>query len=106
MPERRPDLYATVLRLLEAARADDQRLRCAIDQAIARLTAMLDAGRVSRTELQSIVEALRAAVALPSVDGAEHQPGHGGGAGSGDGVGAGADLVSVASPARRRACAW
>ncbi len=67
MTEQRQDLYAALLRLLEEARADDQRLRRAIDQAIARLTAMLDAGRVSRTELQAIVEELRAGVAVPGV---------------------------------------
>ena len=38
-------------------------------EAIDRLTAMLDAGRVSRTELQAIVEELRAAVDRPSGDG-------------------------------------
>ena len=69
MPDRRQDLYAALLRLLDEARADDQRLRRAIDQAITRLTAMLDAGRVSRTELQAIVEELRAAAELPNVDG-------------------------------------
>ena len=49
--------------------APAHRLRRVVDQAIARLTAMLDAGRVSRTELRAIVEALRAAVDRPSGDG-------------------------------------
>ena len=69
MTERGQDLYAAMLRLLEAARADDWRLRQAVDEAIARLTTMLDAGRVSRTELQAIVAELRAAVDRPSGDG-------------------------------------
>ncbi len=69
MTDRSWDLYAAALRLFEEARADDWRMRRAVDAAIARLTAMLDAGRVSRTELQAIVEELRAAVELPSVYG-------------------------------------
>ena len=66
---RAPGLYAAAMRLFEEARADDWRMRRAVDAAIDRLTAMLDAGRVSRTELQAIVEELRAAVELPSVYG-------------------------------------
>ena len=69
MTDRSQDLYAAVMHLLEQARADDWRMRRAVDAAIARLTAMLDAGRVSRTELQAIVEELRTAVELPSVYG-------------------------------------
>ena len=69
MTDRGQDLIATVLHLLDQARADDWRLRRALDSAIERLTAMLDAGRVSRTELEAIVADLRAAVALPSVYG-------------------------------------
>ena len=69
MTDRGQDLIATVLHLLDQARADDWRLRRALDSAIERLAAMLDAGRVSRTELEAIVAELRAAVALPSVYG-------------------------------------
>ncbi len=68
-PDRSQDLAAVVMHLLDEARTDDWRMRRAIGQAIARLTVMLDAGRVSRTELQAIVEELRAAVELPSVYG-------------------------------------
>ena len=68
-PDRSRDLYAAAMRLFEEARADDWRMRRAVDQAIDRLTAMLDAGRVSRAELQTIVADLRAAVELPSVYG-------------------------------------
>ena len=69
MTDRSRDLYAAAMRLFEEARADDWRMRRAVDAAIDRLTAMLDAGRVSRTELQAIVADLRAAVELPSVYG-------------------------------------
>ena len=75
MTDRGQDLIATVLQLLDQARADDWRLRRALDSAIERLTAMLDAGRVSRTELEAIVEELRAAVELPSVYGEHHAEG-------------------------------
>ena len=51
-PDRSRDLYAAAMHLLEQARADDWRMRRAVDAAIERLTAMLDAGWVSRTELQ------------------------------------------------------
>ena len=50
-PDRSRDLYAAAMHLFEQARADDGRIRRAVDAAIARLTAMLDAGRVSRTDL-------------------------------------------------------
>ena len=63
------------MHLFEEARADDWRMRRAVDQAIDRLTAMLDAGRVSRTELQAIGEEVRAAVALPSVYGDQRAEG-------------------------------
>ena len=66
---RAPDLYAAAMRLFVEARTDDWRMRRAVDAAIDRLTAMLDAGRVSRTALQAIVADLRAAVELPSVYG-------------------------------------
>ena len=66
---RAPDLYAAAMHLFEQARADDWRMRRAVDAAIDRLTAMLDAGRVSRAELQAIVADLHAAVKLPSVYG-------------------------------------
>ena len=69
MTDRGQDLYAVAMHLLEQVRADDWRMRRAVDAAIDRLTAMLDAGRVSRTELQAIVADLRTAVALPSVYG-------------------------------------
>ena len=74
-PDRSRDLYAAAMHLFEEARADDWRMRRAVDQAIARLTAMLDAGRVSRTELEAIVADLRAAVALPSVYGDHRRAG-------------------------------
>ena len=62
MTDHGQDRSAALLRLVEQARADDQRLRGAVGQAIERLTVMLDAGRVSRTELQAIVEDLRVAM--------------------------------------------
>ena len=68
-PDRSRDLSAAVMCLFEEARADNWRMRRAVDAAIDRLTPMLDAGRVPRTELQAIVEELRAAVELPSVYG-------------------------------------
>ena len=63
------ELAASVLYLYKLARADDWRMRRALDQAVARLSAMLAAGRVSRTELRAVVDDLRTAAELPSVFG-------------------------------------
>ena len=63
------DLATSVLELYKLARSDDWRMRRALDQAIARLSAMLEAGRVSRTELQAVVDELQTAAELPSVFG-------------------------------------
>ena len=62
-------LATSVLELYDLAKADDWRMRRAIDQAVERLSAMLEAGRVSRTELQAVVDELRTAAELPSVFG-------------------------------------
>ena len=75
MTDHGQDRSAALLRLVEQAGADDQRLRGAVDQAIERLTALRDAGRVSRAELQTIVEDRRAAVAQPRVFGDDRAAG-------------------------------
>ena len=62
-------LATSVLELYDLAKADDWRMRRALDQAVERLSAMLEAGRVSRTELQVVVDELRTAAELPSVFG-------------------------------------
>ena len=67
MTDRSRDLYAAAMRLIAEARTNDRQVRRAVDQVIERLTVMLDAGRVSRSELQAIITTLCAAVELPSV---------------------------------------